>query len=237
MQSRRLSRPFVSAACLITAISLAGAARITGRLLPSSIAACLAPRSVIESTGFLRPPLVVDLNNDNRPDTVAFVPEGHGGQMLEIKLDGLGKRQLGGLHPAGSNRVLYAADVNHDANLDLIDESEDGVQPTDIWLGDGKGNFVLSADPGPVAADFYTLPLVPYRPSSSSSQNFTWVTQAQAEKRIRVRILRPNSYRVEKLPPECPRKRLRRETARIRRQLRLWTARTIKAPPELLPFT
>ena len=59
----------------------------------------------------------------------------------------------------------------------------------------------------------------------------------QAEKRIRARILRPNSYRVEKLPPECPRKRLRRETARIRRQLRLWTARTIKAPPELLPFT
>jgi hypothetical protein len=230
MRSQRTSRLLTVAACLMAAIFVSRAFSVAHRLFPMSPNRMIGTVPGVYSTGVARPPLAVDLNHDGRLDSVTVASEGHGGQTIQVKLDGVGNRELRYDSRGGSRSVVYAADVDHDTNLDLVRESEDGFEPATIWLGDGKGNFVLLAEPSPIVADFYNLPRVPYLPYSSNRQRQAYSTVI--EKRNRSPIPAPGASTNSKAVSEPQRKQDRQDTsARIRRELLLWIARTINAPP------
>jgi hypothetical protein len=221
-------------ACIIAAIFLCREFRGPGWLSPGNSAAYVS--TAARSTSLTRPPLVVDLNHDNRPDTLIVVSEAHGGQTIKISLDGIGDRELRcGYHP-GASSIVHTADVNGDANLDVIQVSVDGLEPATVWLGDGKGNFVLSAAAGSLGDDFYTLPAAPYRsPESPRPRSASLAASTAAEKRNHLRILKPHSAGTPQATTDTHQQLLdRKASAPFRRELLLWTARTINAPPSLL---
>lgn len=231
------SKPTAAIACLlictaiIAALSSWRSNALSERWLGVS---SYAEPSHTSTTGFSKPPLSVDLNHDNRLDSLALVPDGHGGETIQVTLVGIGNRELKSSGPrVGSRGVLYAADVDHDANLDLVRESENGLDPPLVWLGDGKGNFVLSAALRPIAIDFFSFPPAPNRPySSSGSRGTSWVGST-AEKRHRSPLGKPasNSWKIatsSRKPSYQP-----DEFVRIWREVLLWLSRMIKAPPAL----
>jgi hypothetical protein len=160
------------------------------------------------------------------------VPDGHGGETIQVTLVGVSNWELKSSGPRVDSRgVLYAADVDQDANLDLVRESENGLDSPLVWLGDGKGNFVLSAALGPVAIDFFSFPPAPNRPySSSGSRGTSWVAST-AEKRHRSPHGKPASN--SRKTATSSRKPSYRpdEFVRIWREVLLWLSRMIKAPP------
>ena len=193
----------------------------------------IADAAGLGTTGVSRPPLSVDLNHDNRPDTVTLVSGGQDRQTIQVNLDGIGNRELKieNFH-RGFHAVVYAADVDHDNNLDLIRESENRLEPLTIWLGDGKGNFSLAEQGDRVHVDFYVFPPVPYRPSSPPGPRGSGsVSASTAQRPTRVRFNRPlDKQSVTTDPWKAP---LRTNRVRVVRELLLWTARKINAPPLL----
>ncbi len=190
-----------------------------------------APRSPAHWTEFSRPALTVDLNHDSRPDTVEIVAGERRG-TIHVQLDGVGSRELQGGFDRARGGFVYAADVNRDDNLDLVLEYKDGLVPANVWLGDGKGNFVLAAASNSSPDDLYTVPAGPLRPfSSSRSQRTGWSYSAAAEKQARTRVLR-RSTSEQKAIRQTRKHLFSRETPLCTsRELLLWIARTINAPP------
>ncbi|MFI4896306.1 MAG: FG-GAP repeat domain-containing protein [Phycisphaerales bacterium JB059] len=86
---------------------------------------------------------VGDINNDGRPDAVAFHHASYeAGVLLGDGAGGLGRPSYFTLHRGASPHVhsLVLADVNHDGNLDVLATLVDD-HALSVHLGDGKGGF------------------------------------------------------------------------------------------------
>jgi hypothetical protein len=86
---------------------------------------------------------VGDINNDGRPDAVAYHHASYeAGVLLGDAEGGLGRPAYFTLHPGASAHVhsLVLADVNHDGNLDALATLVDD-HALSVHLGDGAGRF------------------------------------------------------------------------------------------------
>ncbi len=226
---RQMIRTLTATLCLITALFLARPSDSFHALGSASAGRALQSDSV--STAVARLPLSVDLNHDSRLDTVKVVTGGERGQAIQVTLDGIGTRELVSGSRFNSSGFLYTADVNHDDNVDLIQESEDRAQLPDVWLGDGKGNFVLAQASSPFSSDSPALPAQPFRPFSSGGQGPTVLAGSAADKcgRSTFRKLRPQ--RGKTFAARTPVFRWHTDPRALQPAFRLWIARRINAPP------
>jgi hypothetical protein len=175
----------------------------------------------------------IDLNHDDRPDSVAVVPDGDGGETIQIRLNGLAYQELKLRRTERRSRsVVYTADVDQDTNLDLVSASEGGIDPPIVWLGDGRGNFVRLTRPALPAGDSCSPPTLPGDPTSprGSRGSATWVN-SPAARRAPARFAKRSPY--SRIPLRVPGDAPRRPAmaVRTRRELLSWISRTIKAPP------
>ena len=224
---RQKPRAVIATALFAVAVFAVWVSRFA--LLPGSRIPLVPPA---HWTGLARLPLSVDLNHDSRLDSIELVAGEHRGPTIQVKLDGIGSRELKGGFDRGRDGFVYAIDVNRDDNLDLVLEYKDGLSPASVWLGNGKGDFVLASASTPKPDDFYTAPAAPFRPySSSRSPSSAWTYS--------VALARTNRSRASKLRiarrravADSRKQMFRRETpACIGREILHWLARTINAPP------
>ena len=234
MQFRSATGPSRATAYLIAAaLFLIQGAWVARRLFPAPPAAPIAVSFAGPPTGPARPPLLVDLNHDNRLDTVTLNTDQDGRQTISIRLDGMGSRILHCPYQGHSGSVVNAADVDGDANLDLLRISENSLEAAVVWLGDGKGNFVLSKASTSFPTDFHTVPPPPYRSSSTpGSPAISWIARTAAEKRTRARPLKAGASGHRGAVKQHLRFRFQPgPSVRIQSELLACIARRINAPP------
>lgn len=206
----------------LTAVTIAAglsASSVNGPLLRSSVySRSLAVIARCEQ--------LCDFNHDSKPDRLDLI-RGANSSTVRVTLGGIGTHDIA---PVNLQGEIFAADMNGDKNLDVVWQSKKGLFRKIVWLGDGKGGFVLAAQRKPL--DFAALPSLPYVPSSSSSAQSTTWTASSAEKRSRTQIS------IRRVGPVLPvltgsqkRKQWTGDAAPIRFELLQWVARTTNAPP------
>src|SRR6266480_1075030 len=92
-------------------------------------------------SGFLNHSVVSDFDRDHLPDLAVFKPGvSHG--SIEIQLSS--KPENPSLRVASEvfGTGLFAFDIDHDNDQDLIIQSDSLSKPLECWLNDGNGHFV-----------------------------------------------------------------------------------------------
>lgn len=107
----------------------------------SSLDAGAASDRTDQSLSFLR----ADFNRDGTPDSVALLP-GIDEERLLVSIAGFGVRELVVPVSSASAGILDTPDLNQDGDVDLVWVDPKFPLTKVVWLGDGRGNFML-ADP------------------------------------------------------------------------------------------
>lgn len=105
--------------------------------------------------GDIRSVAVGDFNEDGLPDIVFSIQKGTMG--LRVWINQSNRKWIRGINPININEYhsVKTDDINGDGHIDIIaanstSDTQGGIQ---IWLGDGKGNWIGEA--GPVKTNVY----------------------------------------------------------------------------------
>src|SRR5438132_6829632 len=91
--------------------------------------------------GFLNHSVVSDFDSDNLPDLAIF-KHGVSRGTIEIQLSSKPENPSLTITSEVFGTGVFAFDIDHDNNQDLIIQSDSLSEPFECWLNDGNGHFV-----------------------------------------------------------------------------------------------
>lgn len=92
-------------------------------------------------SAFLNHSVVSDFDRDNLPD-LAILKQGVGRGTIEIQLSSKSDNPSLTITSEVFGTGLFAFDIDHDNDQDLIIQSDSLSEPFECWLNDGNGHFV-----------------------------------------------------------------------------------------------
>ena len=95
--------------------------------------------------------VVSDFDGDRNPDESRLSSSGFE-KTIDVRFGNLRRSQLHFTSQVSDRGSLYAIDIDHDGDVDLVWVARSQQRNDVVWLNDGKGNFQAAKDDSPYCA-------------------------------------------------------------------------------------